>query len=288
MKTNLDCITVNVPTLNEEENIAECISRIKKSGIKNIIVVDGGSTDNTKKILKKLNIKFYETYEKGLAYQRNLAIKKTKSKYVALINADERVNKNTFNTMLNDLKKNLPNCAGVQAQIISSKKKENYFERAFQLLADINLNKKTTRKMIGSPTLWKTHILKKNNFDPFFSGPSDDTDLCYRLYRKGYIFGSSMAIVNNAHRDSLLQFFKKFLWYGKGDAQFIIKHKQRIFSILKHQLFNYPIKFSLIAFARLKIIYIPFFVIMGLSRFIGMIIFLLKYFLGFKDKIYST
>ena len=49
----LDQITVTIPTLNEEINIGECIESIKKSGIKNIIVIDGGSEDKTVEILKK-------------------------------------------------------------------------------------------------------------------------------------------------------------------------------------------------------------------------------------------
>ena len=46
-KQNLNNITVIVRTLNEEKNIVDCIQSIKKSGIKNILVVDGNSKDKT-------------------------------------------------------------------------------------------------------------------------------------------------------------------------------------------------------------------------------------------------
>ena len=46
---SLNQITVNIPTLNEENNILNCINSVKKSGIKKIIVIDGGSTDKTLK-----------------------------------------------------------------------------------------------------------------------------------------------------------------------------------------------------------------------------------------------
>jgi glycosyltransferase involved in cell wall biosynthesis len=288
MNKYLSQITVNLPTLNEQANIGKCIDKIRRAGIKKIIVVDGGSNDNTKLILKKLKVKFYETYNKGLAFQRNLAIKKTKTKYVAIINADERVKKNTFQIMLKDLKNNEAKCAGVQCQIISSNKKKNYIENAFQTLADINLNKKGLRNMIGSPTLWKTSILKRNNWDPFFTGPSDDTDLCYRLSKKGYFFGSSEAVVENAHRVNFFQYIKKFLWYGKGDAQFIIRHPERLFHILKHQLYNYPLKFSFIAIIKLRSLYLPFFIVIGYSRFFGMFLFLIKNLFRVPEKMYRT
>jgi glycosyltransferase involved in cell wall biosynthesis len=288
MKKCLNQITVNLPTLNEEANIRKCIDRIRRAGITKIIVVDGGSKDKTKLILKKLKVKFYETYNKGLAFQRNLAIKKTKTKYVAIINADERVQKNTFQIMLKDLKNNEVKCAGVQCQIISTNKKKNYIENAFQALADINLNKKGLRNMIGSPTLWKTNIVKRDNWDPFFTGPSDDTDLCYRLSKKGYFFGSSEAIVENAYRVNFFQYINKFLWYGKGDAQFIIRHPERLFHILKHQLYNYPLKFSFIAIIKLRLLYFPFFIVTGYTRFFGMFLFLIKSLFRVPEKIYRT
>ena len=111
---NLSEITVNIPTLNEEKNIAKCVKSIRDAGVKKIIVVDGGSSDKTKSLLKRLKENYYSTYFKGLAYQRNLAIKKTETKYVAIINADENVLKNTFKIMLDELQ-NAPNkCAGIQ------------------------------------------------------------------------------------------------------------------------------------------------------------------------------
>ena len=84
------------------------------------------------------------------------------------------------------------------------------------------------------------------------------------------------------------QYLKKYIWYGKGDALFIIKHPERTLSIIKHQLYNYPIKFSFLSLKRLKIVPIPFMFLSGILRFTGMIIELLKKVFGFKDNIYNT
>ena len=282
----LNNITVTIPTLNEEKNIYDCIQSIKKSGIKNIIVIDGGSTDNTVSIIKKMkNIKLIKVNRKGLAYQRRIGISKSKTKYIALIDADMRPAKNAFKIMLKDLKNS--NYVGLEA-FVKADKINNYFDKAYQQIMEININKTGPRNMIGTPTLWYSKILKKNNFDPFFTGPSDDTDLCYRIYRKGYIFGGSKAIIKHVHRSSLKDFTKKYLWYGKGDAQFVIKHPERMFSIILHQLYNYPIRFSFLSIIRGKIYPIPFMFFSGYLRFFGMIIEMIKRVFNIKEKIYST
>ena len=282
----LNQITVNIPTLNEEENIGKCIDSIKKSGIKKIIVIDGGSQDRTIEILKEKKVKIIQTKKKGLGHQRSIGVKKTKTKYVSLIDADMRAKKNSFLVMLKDLEKS--QYAGIEPKIKSSNKNLNYFDKSYQAIMEININKKGPRRMIGTPTLWKTKILKKNNFRPFFSASSDDTDVSYRTYKKGYIFGGSSAIIYHVHRSSFLQYVKKYLWYGKGDAQFVISHPERFLSILKHQLYNYPIKFSLISLTNFNFFPIPFMFMSGILRFIGMLTEFCNKFLGRKDKILST
>ena len=283
---NLDNITVIVRTLNEEKNINDCIKSIKKSQIKNILVVDGNSQDKTIEIVKNLKVKYFISDRKGIAYQGYLGVKNVKTKYLAIIDADMRTTKKSFELMEKDLKKT--KYAGVEANIISGNKKNNYFDNAYQTIMDININKKGPRNMIGSPTLFVTKILKKTNFDPYFTGPSDDTDLCYRLSKLGYIFGGSEAQVKHIHRNTTSSIIKKYVWYGKGDAQFILKHPERTLSILKHQIFNYPIKFGFFALIRLKVVYIPFMFMAGYLRFFGMLFFLFQKMIGVKEKIYRT
>lgn len=279
-------ITVNIPTLNEEKNIINCIKSIKKSGIKKIIVVDGGSIDKTIDLIKKSKIKYYITRKKGLSSQRALGIKKSKTKFIALIDADHRPTKSSFFKMLSDLSKS--NYAAVQPILVSNKKKLNYFEKSYQKLTDINVNIKGPKKMIGMPALWRASIIKKNNFNPKITAGSDDTDISYRLFKKGYLFGSSSAKILNIHRSTLWQYVKKYLWYGKGDAQFILVHPHKLLSILTHQLFNYPIKYSIISLLRFDVFPIPFMIVAGVLRFIGMLLEFLRKILNFKEKINST
>jgi glycosyltransferase involved in cell wall biosynthesis len=282
----LDQITVTIPTLNEEKNISKCIDSVKKSGIKNIIVIDGGSTDKTIKILQTKKIKVIQTKKKGLGFQRSIGVKKTKTKYISLIDADMRTTKDSFIKMIKDLEN--ANYAGVEARIKPSNKNLSYFDKSYQAIMEININKDGPRRMIGTPTLWRTKILKENNFRPTITAATDDTDVCYRAHQKGHVFGGSSGIVYHVHRSSFRQYLKKYLWYGKGDAQFVISHPERFFSILKHQLFNYPIKFSIISLIRFDFYPIPFMVMSGSLRFIGMNLEFLNRIFQRRDKIYNT
>ena len=77
---SLNQITVNIPTLNEENNILNCINSIKKSGIKKIIVIDGGSTDKTLKIVKKKKYQILHCKEKRFSISKSFRCKKIKNK----------------------------------------------------------------------------------------------------------------------------------------------------------------------------------------------------------------
>ena len=60
--------------------------------------------------------------------------------------------------------------------------------------------------------------------------------------------------------DQIFLILKKFIWYGKGDAQFVWYHKERTLSILKHITYNYPIKKTQWQLKNKKINLVPFFV----------------------------
>ena len=73
-------ISVIIPTLNEVENIRQLIPHLLQYGQKHlaeIMVVDGGSTDETMDIAKKLGVMVFKSPEKGRAKQMNFAAKKS-------------------------------------------------------------------------------------------------------------------------------------------------------------------------------------------------------------------
>ena len=90
-------ISVIVPTLNEEGNIAKTLKAIRKQKTKydyEIIVSDSRSTDKTVQIAEKYADKVVIARGKGIWRGRNTGAKKAKGKVLVFIDADTIIPKN--------------------------------------------------------------------------------------------------------------------------------------------------------------------------------------------------
>jgi len=82
-------ITVVIPTLNEAWQIAEAMDAL--SWADEVIVADGGSTDDTVTIARERGAKVMEVTGTTIAGQRNAAIAVARNEWVLALDADERV-----------------------------------------------------------------------------------------------------------------------------------------------------------------------------------------------------
>lgn len=86
-------LSVIIPTLNEAENIRELIPFLQKHGgdfISEIIVVDGGSKDETFQIAESLGAKVLKSKEKSRAMQLNLGARHATANTLFFVHADTR------------------------------------------------------------------------------------------------------------------------------------------------------------------------------------------------------
>lgn len=83
-------ISAVIITLNEEKNIARAIKSLKNLADE-IIVVDSGSTDKTKKIAKDFGARIFTHRFANFSSQRNWAVSKTKGEWVLSLDADEQI-----------------------------------------------------------------------------------------------------------------------------------------------------------------------------------------------------
>lgn len=107
--------SIVIPTLNEEKYLPKLLNDLSKQTEKGfeVIIADGYSKDNTKKIAeefkKKLSIKFYQTKLKNVAAQRNYGAKRSIGEYIVFFDADSRIN----SSFLNKVNKSIINKKGL-------------------------------------------------------------------------------------------------------------------------------------------------------------------------------
>jgi len=90
--------SIIIPVYNGEKYIKRCLDSLKNQTYKNIeiIVIDDGSTDNTKKIIAKVaiddsRIKYYYKENNGVSAARNFGIEKASGDYITFVDADDYI-----------------------------------------------------------------------------------------------------------------------------------------------------------------------------------------------------
>lgn len=92
-------ISVIIPVYNTEKYIDKCINSVLQQDLETeIIVVNDGSTDNSKKIIEKYKDKiiYLEKENGGLSDARNYGLKYATGEYVAFLDSDDFIEKNLF------------------------------------------------------------------------------------------------------------------------------------------------------------------------------------------------
>jgi dolichol-phosphate mannosyltransferase len=101
-------VSVVIPTLNEAGNILEELITIKKELAcpKEIIVVDGNSTDGTKEIVKDTNCKLIIEPRRGYGNALRTGIKNAKGNIVVMVDGDGTYEVKHINLLLDKMIKN--------------------------------------------------------------------------------------------------------------------------------------------------------------------------------------
>ena len=128
-----------IPTLNAASVLETCLKSIKKQNLKNyeIVIIDGGSTDNTLKIAKKYHAKIFKNPLKTAEAGKAVGVKKATGKYIALIDSDNILpTKNWLQTNISILEKD-PQLIGTEPIRFTYRPKAGFIER-YSALTGIN------------------------------------------------------------------------------------------------------------------------------------------------------
>ena len=197
-------LTVVVPVYNVQNYLIECVNSIMKQTYNNleIIIIDDGSTDKSGKICDRLakkdcRIKVIHKKNEGVSKSRNLGIKLSTGELITFIDADDFLEKNMFENMIN-LYTDGYLVACTYNVIENNKIKKNHRKKSLcedKFVEDITVHDALTflanRKKIYGFTwnkIFSTEIIKQNKLK-FIDSISICEDLCfvaeYILYVKG-------------------------------------------------------------------------------------------------------
>lgn len=104
-------VSVIIPTYNRSALMKETIASVLRQTLNDleIIVVDDGSTDNTRAVVKRIKddrVKYFYKDNGGAASARNLGLSKARGDYVAFLDSDDLWPENYLEVMLSYLENN--------------------------------------------------------------------------------------------------------------------------------------------------------------------------------------
>lgn len=182
-------LSIIIPTYNCGKYINDCIESIKKVAGNDIevIIIDDGSTDDTKTIIKKYennNYKYFKNKNNGVSYSRNFGIKNAKGKYIMFVDADDVLEENWY-------------------PIIKKIKSENYDIIYFSNYYDVDKikQKDIIENIIGYPTV--------NNLGNLSS-------VCSKLYKRDFLLTNNIRFEEEIVNGEDLLFNLKSIFFTQN------------------------------------------------------------------------
>jgi len=218
---NRKLISIIIPAHNEENVIGKCLSSLIRQDFRKkyeIIVINDGSTDKTKEIVKKYPVKLIN-FNKGhsAAFARNGGSKIAVGDYLIFIDADQIVEKNFVRKISRFFSRNKVDGTDY---LVFSYEPETIYQRAWSVYRKCNPS-------LGFPHIIKRKVfMKLNGFNEkiFYN---EDNDLKERFLKNGYEFKDSIdAKVYHIEPETLNDFIRQRKWQAKGILS-LIRYQKR-------------------------------------------------------------
>ena len=179
-------VSVIIPCFNHGRYLCEAVESVLSQGYPNIeiIVVDDGSTDETRQIAEKYHgVKYVYQINQGLSSARNTGIKNSGGDFLVFLDADDWLLPEAITTNLSHLKQNgaLAFVSGAHKKVFENGRTQNFiheveFDHYYDLLHG---------NYIGVPA---SVMFRRWVFDDFLyddaMNPCEDYDIYLRIARK--------------------------------------------------------------------------------------------------------
>ncbi|HRZ85776.1 MAG TPA: glycosyltransferase family A protein [Candidatus Paceibacterota bacterium] len=267
-------VSVIIPAYNEENYIGKCLESLKKQSYKNfeIIVVDDGSTDKTKEIIKKFKkVRILSGEHKGPGYSRNIGAKNAFGKILVFIDSDMYFDKNYLINLIKPIKEN-KDIIGTTHDYEVAVNVNNFYSL---LWGKLRVTKENAKEVKIFRAIKKEKFFEFGEFDQKY-GYADDQTFWFKYKIKPIVAKDTICYHKNP--ETLKETYKQAKWIGAS-------WKER-FIIFKMPVIKFILPLILILFVPLLALIkslkskesIPYFVKLKfyLVKFIGYLIGTLK------------
>jgi len=202
---NTDLISVIIPTYNRAHLIKRSAQSVLNQTYKNLelIIVDDGSTDNTKEIIDSIKderIVYIKQENQGVSAARNTGVEKAKGKYIAFQDSDDVWHLDKLEKQLLAIQKNnadLVFCKLFKFGNLMKRKVPKNIKEGFLQKDILPIN------IFPQTILSKAYILKENKFNIHMLSV-EDFELLLRIQKKHSIYCIDEALVDyHVQKDSL-------------------------------------------------------------------------------------
>ena len=243
-------VSIIILNWNGKDLIRECLNSVTTQNYPNFetIVVDNGSIDNSKEIIKKYKVRLIDNPKNlGFAKANNIGINASKGKYILILNNDTKLDKNFLKELVNVAEKH-PEAGMFSSKMIFYDKRDKINSIGLLLYWDgtskdegFGKNKNEYNEIrevfgpCGGAAFYSRKMLndikmKNDYYDSDFFIYSEDLDLAFRARWKGWkCYYVPKAKLYHKFRATTGKVSNFGLYYG-------IKNK--IFFIVK----NYPLR----------------------------------------------
>lgn len=263
-------VSVVICTRNVEFDITDCILAIKRNHPREILVVDGMSTDRTIERVNALNVRCVSDRGRGLAYARRLGVENTSGELIMFVGPDNLLAENFIDKFVRLRKKWGFDVASVSTRTANPK---TYWDRGMDFRWVCNMGTPGEIDVPGTPNIYDRKLFQIENFSDQDLAGADDTDLCERLKSHGFKLGIVPLVVYEKNGWTKQSIWNRFKFYGSGDSCFYSSYRsgwtcKRRFMSISHPL-RQTIDYSKRAIREGRVSLLPWLIYTMVARYYG-------------------
>ena len=205
-------IDVIICTKNSGKTLKPVLERVFQNiPVSNLLIIDGGSTDETLSIADIYTDKIYCDGGKPLGFSRALGLELAETEIVAFIDSDTYIPPNWY-------KKLIRNFSDSKTAVVTGGMIYGYNVKPLRKHGEYNcLNRNMKNWGLNNALLKRKIIIKIGNLRRDLIS-SEDVELCKRLEVNGYNWITDNSVIS-IHPSSLIDYINHVKWWGRGSAQ---------------------------------------------------------------------